>query len=212
MDKRKANTRRAILKAFVEQLVESGYDDMTVQDILDRSGVGRATFYAHFGGKEDLLAYQIRAICNHALNPTTPERHHDFVGKDDPLSQTEHVLCHLLERENGVRALLAGNGSERFADCLRHEIVARADTAVPEHPSGPAASMNRAFLLHHIAASFVGMVRWWAWTDFSTSPHDLALDYLWAILPLFGMEPPDAAPQQAETRPSDGLYTATTRG
>ena len=190
MDKRKERTRRAIQQAFVELIAERGFSDVTVQDILDRTGVGRATFYAHFHGKEDLLAHQIRSICNHALNPTNPEHHHDFVGKSDPISMTEHVLCHLRERENGVRALVAGEGSEKFADCLRHEIVKRAGEAVPEHPTGPAAQMNRTFLLHHIAASFVGMVRWWAWTGFAAAPHDLAKDYLRAILPVFGDEPP----------------------
>ena len=191
MDRRKERTRAAIQHAFVRLLVEHGYAHITVQDVLDASGVGRATFYAHFHGKEDLLASQIQAICSHALNPTNPEHHHDFSGKSDPLSQTEHVLCHLLERESGVRALVAGEGSEQFADCLRREIVRRADMAVPERPTGTAARMNRAFLLHHIAASFVGMVRWWAWTNFATSPHDLALDYLRAILPLFDDEIPE---------------------
>ena len=164
---------------------------MTVQGILDRSGVGRATFYAHFHGKEDLLALQIGSICSHALSPAGPERHHDFVGRDDPLSMTEHTLCHLLERESGVRALIAGDGAERFADCLRHEIVARANAVVPATPTGPAGQMDRSFLLHHIAASFVGMVRWWAWGGFTRSPHDVAVDYLRAILPIFGKEPPE---------------------
>ena len=120
MDKRKERTRRAIQQAFVELIAERGFSDVTVQDILDRTG----------------------------------------------------------------------EGSEKFADCLRHEIVKRADEAVPEHPTGPAAQMNRTFLLHHIAASFVGMVRWWAWTGFAAAPHDLAKDYLRAILPVFGDEPP----------------------
>lgn len=186
MDKRKERSRRAIQRAFVELLGERGYTEMTVQDILDRSGVGRATFYAHFHGKDDLLALQIAAICSHALNPTGAERHHDFAGRDDVLSMTEHTLCHLLERESGVRALITGDGSERFADCLRHEIVTRADSVVPAHPSGPAGEMDRSFLLHHIAASFVGMVRWWAWGGFAKSPHDMAVDYLRAILPIFG--------------------------
>ena len=50
--------------------------------------------------------------------------------------------------------------------------------------------MNRSFLLHHIAASFVGMVRWWAWNVFAATPHGLATDYLNAILPLFGESAP----------------------
>lgn len=89
-----------------------------------------------------------------------------------------------------MHAFIVDEGSERFADCLRHAIVARADAAVPACPRGATARMNRSFLLHHIAASFVGMVRWWAWNDFAATPHDLATDYLNAILPLFGESAP----------------------
>lgn len=179
MDRRRRRTRDAIQAAFLELLDERGFARITVQDILDRSGVGRATFYAQFHGKDDLLEAEVSAICNHALD----------MGPDaeaSPLAQTERVLGNLLERGDGLRALVAGEGSERFADCLRHAIVRRADEAVPACPKGPAARMNRSFLLHHIAASFVGMVRWWAWNDFSATPRNLAEDYLRAILPLFG--------------------------
>ena len=107
-----------------------------------------------------------------------------------PLVQTERVLENLLDRRGGLHALIVDEGSERFADCLRHAIVTRADAAVPACPRGAAARMNRSFLLHHIAASFVGMVRWWAWNDFAATPRDLATDYLNAILPLFGESAP----------------------
>jgi AcrR family transcriptional regulator len=36
-------------------LAERDYDAITVQDVLDRADVGRATFYAHFRDKVDLL-------------------------------------------------------------------------------------------------------------------------------------------------------------
>ena len=43
MDKRRQRTREAIETAFVELINERGYAKTTVQDILERSGVGRAT-------------------------------------------------------------------------------------------------------------------------------------------------------------------------
>ena len=178
MDTRKARSRQAIEDAFLALLLECDYTKITVADILERSGVGRATFYAQFKGKDDLLAVFVGSVCAHALTK-------DGNLESDPAVQVEHVLRNLWERHDGVRALVSGAGSRRFADCLRHAIVARAAQVVPEHPSGPAGQMNRSFLLHHIAAAFVGMVQWWAWNDFSVAPSDLAADYLRAILPLF---------------------------
>lgn len=183
MDTRKTRSRQAILDAFLALLLERDYSKITVADILTRSGVGRATFYAQFKGKDDLLAVFVGSVCAHALTK-------DGSLESDPAVQVEHVLRNLWERRDGVRALVSGAGSRRFADCLRHAIVARADAAVPACPRGATARMNRSFLLHHIAASFVGMVRWWAWNDFAATPHDLATDYLNAILPLFGESAP----------------------
>lgn len=178
MDTRKARSRQAIENAFLGLLLERDYTKITVADILTRSGVGRATFYAQFKGKDDLLAVFVGSVCAHALTK-------DGSLESDPAVQVEHVLRNLWERRDGVRALVSGAGSRRFADCLRHAIVAQAAQVVPEHPSGPAGQMNRSFLLHHIAATFVGMVQWWAWGDFSASPSELAADYLRAVLPLF---------------------------
>ena len=41
--------------AFAELLSEKSYDEILVQDILDRAGIGRTTFYAHYFDKEDVL-------------------------------------------------------------------------------------------------------------------------------------------------------------
>jgi AcrR family transcriptional regulator len=54
-DRRIQRTRRLLLQALFALLGEKGFDDVTVQDIIDRANVGRSTFYVHFVDKEDLL-------------------------------------------------------------------------------------------------------------------------------------------------------------
>jgi len=48
-------TRRQLREALVQLVSEKGYDHVTVQDLIDRADLSRATFYAHFRDKDDLL-------------------------------------------------------------------------------------------------------------------------------------------------------------
>src|SRR3954469_23951916 len=54
-DRRVRRTRRLLREALLALVLEKGYEAVTVQDVLDRADVGRATFYAHFRDKDDLL-------------------------------------------------------------------------------------------------------------------------------------------------------------
>jgi len=45
--------RERLLAAMLRATAELGYRDVSVQDVLDRAGVSRPTFYEHFENKED---------------------------------------------------------------------------------------------------------------------------------------------------------------
>src|SRR5256885_2947515 len=54
-DQRVRRTRDRLGDAMMALLVEKPFDDITVQEVLDRAGVSRSTFYAHFKDKNDLF-------------------------------------------------------------------------------------------------------------------------------------------------------------
>ena len=59
-DPRVLRTRKLIGEAFLAVLTEKGFEDLSVQDVADRAGINRATFYAHYADKYALLAEWIR--------------------------------------------------------------------------------------------------------------------------------------------------------
>jgi AcrR family transcriptional regulator len=60
LDPRVKRTRQLLEQAFMDTLREKGFQTVTVQDITERAGVNRATFYAHFQDKYALLDHSIR--------------------------------------------------------------------------------------------------------------------------------------------------------
>ena len=54
-DRRARRTRQLLRDAFVALLKEKRYEDVSVQDIIERADVARSTFYVHYVDKEDLL-------------------------------------------------------------------------------------------------------------------------------------------------------------
>ena len=57
-DRRTQHTRSQLNGALVELIKEKRFDDITVQNVIDRAGVGRSTFYSHFRDKEDVFEQQ----------------------------------------------------------------------------------------------------------------------------------------------------------
>src|SRR3990172_5188069 len=60
LDPRVKRTRSLLERSFMEVVAEKGFQAVSVQDITEKAGVNRATFYAHFPDKYALLDYSIR--------------------------------------------------------------------------------------------------------------------------------------------------------
>src|SRR4051812_11378213 len=64
-DPRVRRTRERLRDALVTLTREKGYAELRVADLLERADVGRATFYAHYRDKEDLLISLFLEMIDH---------------------------------------------------------------------------------------------------------------------------------------------------
>lgn len=55
-DARKQRTRLAIRNAFFDMVLERRYYEIKIDDIVDKAGIARSTFYEHYKSKDELLA------------------------------------------------------------------------------------------------------------------------------------------------------------
>lgn len=55
LDKRVERSRRLLIDALLELMIDRPYKKITVAHIAEQSGVARPTFYLHFHSKDDLL-------------------------------------------------------------------------------------------------------------------------------------------------------------
>jgi AcrR family transcriptional regulator len=71
LDPRVKRTRSLILRSFESLLAEKGFETISVQDVTDRAEINRATFYAHFHDKYELLDYSISQMFKQEIEKRT---------------------------------------------------------------------------------------------------------------------------------------------
>lgn len=129
--------RERLLAAMLKAVAEIGYRDVNVQDVLDRAGVSRPTFYEHFANKEDCFLA--------AFDATAARLRADVAAAADEGGQDWRNRLRF-----GLQALL------RFA-------VEQPDAArtliVEARGASPAAVLRRDALLEYFAARIDGKAR-----------------------------------------------------
>lgn len=102
-DRRVQKTRKLLSDALVSLILEKGYDEVSIQDIIDRANVGRSTFYSHYENKEQLLLFGHEHL--RALFVRDAGRPLDFLPLYRHLSEMHELVHKLLSAEKSERVL-----------------------------------------------------------------------------------------------------------
>ncbi len=166
VDRRVARTRIALREALHTLINEKGYDTLTVEEITQRAGVGRATFYLHYKDKEDLLLEQFIELANDRVRLLAQI---PITGWD--IQHNPAYVPLLLIFENAVentalyRVVLRGEGAARVTARLR-DIIRAAISALVES-QGETGSINLTssfsidFISAYLAGALIGSITWW---------------------------------------------------
>ncbi len=190
MDRRQQKTRTAIFESFSGLLAEKRYNQISVQEIIDRANVGRSTFYAHFETKDALLHELCTDLFAHVFSDhLMTERTHDFSSaRDDPHAAITHILYHLRDNRKNMVGIMTCESGELFFSFFRQYVDdLLMDQMFPKEERGKL-EIPYEFLRNHISGSFVHMIQWWMKRGLKELPEELS-DYFMAVTrPVLGMQ------------------------
>jgi AcrR family transcriptional regulator len=162
-DRRIERTQQLLREALRSLIQEKGFESLTVQEIIDRANVGRATFYSHFDNKDDLLVSgfedlraSLKARQRYALS-----RGHTI--EDRVFGFSREVFAHTNEYRDAFRAMVgqrSGAVVQRLLQKLSVELIREDVKRTMVRAENPAAHTDEA-LVHFIAGALVGVLMWW---------------------------------------------------
>ena len=185
VDRRVARTRDLVLDAFHGLMVDRGYEKMTVQDLLDRAGVGRATFYAHFKGKEDLLVSSVGRLgvgLRLAWKRANAERDNAAI----PLGFAREFLRHV-GGHRSIYDLMVGRPSEvtieRYMRRMLSELV-REDLST--RSGARRGSKGADVAVQFVTGALWSLMAWWLTTNARLNADELFAHF--QKLAVYGLE------------------------
>lgn len=172
-DRRVHRTRQLLHEALLDLAVERGYDPITVQDILDRAGIARSTFYAHFRDKDDLLLNGFQAMRDAMpgdlfATPATDGQPYPAFGL--------MLFRHVEQNRALARAFLGTDAGQVVMNNLRNLLVADIRNWVRQHADLPDGTDDE-WVVQYLVGGLFGLLTWWVDHDFPCNADRIAGEY-----------------------------------
>ena len=176
IDRRVQRTRQIICEALLALMLEKSYDKITIQEIIDRANVGRATFYNHYQDKDDLLLRGIAEI----VVPNQPEEvaqqtHHHVAPEPQPNTLVTagmfehsrqngrlHQIVFKRNRDHPILAKITAFLYARVEDRLKQLTVTEGALSVP-----------MPVMAQFITGGLLSLIQWWHDNDFPYSSVEM---------------------------------------
>jgi len=161
-DRRIERTQQLLRRALFSLIQEKGFEVLSVQDIIDRANVGRATFYTHFDNKQDLLVSGFDD-----LRDSLKQRQREALSRGTSVDErvfafSQEMFAHANEHREIFQAMVGkeiGAVIQRLLHKLLVDLVR--DDVKASAPRNDGTSVPTEALVQFIAGGLFGLLMWW---------------------------------------------------
>jgi len=168
-DARVRRTRDQLGYALIQLIVEKPINDVTVQDVLDRAGVGRSTFYLHYRDKDDLLVSQLEMFLENMSTVLSKRK-----DKSNRVAPVAEMFAHIGNQNKLYRVLSDSGHLKDFFELAEGYFARGIEQRLKE--SGRLANIPQRALAARASAlsgSLLSLLRWWLDRGEKESPEEM---------------------------------------
>ncbi|MGB8212523.1 MAG: TetR/AcrR family transcriptional regulator [Anaerolineales bacterium] len=196
IDPRIERTREALRAALMALIEEKGFDAISVQDITERAGLNRATFYLHYRDKQDLLIRTSEAEFDRLVAEAGPIDRGNLTFQKPP-QQVVILFQHLAKNRDFYRVVLGRSGVPAFVARMREYLATFTQQRITGlHTLYPVAVpiLDDVFISEYVAGALLGVIIWWLENDLPHSPEYMSDRFGWLSVAgtykMMGIQPP----------------------
>jgi len=178
-DRRSQRTQQALMDALLSLLAVKHYDEISVNDIIERANVGRSTFYAHYQTKDDLLKSGFERVLDMLIQNIS------FGEADQDLRlDTTPLFRHARGHYEIYRTLVWGSGFELLTKDGHAALSAKFKESFTRFLSGaPEPAIPLAVLSYSIAGTVLLLLKWWLDNKMPYSPEHMDEIFQQLVMP-----------------------------
>ncbi len=183
-DPRVIRTRALLRQALMELIAERGVTSLTIQDVTDRAGLHRTTFYLHYTGLHELLD-------DCALTLFSEIREEIYKGRGLERNPTaleqvvENVFRHIQTHATLYRAILGKQGDPYFRELFQEFLSELIFEPIAPNTSRAEIGYPVEMSLQFFSTGFIGIAAWWLEKGTSISAEQAAQQLIKDILPAY---------------------------
>ena len=171
LDRRIRRTRNRLGNALIALIQEKPIDRLTVQEVLDRAGVGRSTFYLHYRDKDDLFLSELEEGLEMWTTALTRKRE-----KSHRVAPVAQFFAHVADAKKLSRALVDSGRIHTFFELAQGYFARGIACRVKEMCPANLGQRELDARSHALAGSLLALLKWWLDRGAKESPH--AMDEL----------------------------------
>jgi len=175
LDPRVVRTRQMLRDALVSLIAEKGFDAITVQDIVDRATLNRATFYLHYQDKQELLVKSLHDEIDELMADIGPVEDSDQFVVEGPRRPIVKVFQHVAQHARFYQVMMGTAGVPSFIAAVRDymaEITLHWLSLLQPDPEKSVVPLE--IVANSLSWSLLGVLIWWLDHDMPQSPEYMA--------------------------------------